>query len=337
MIEVVNKLFTFNQLFFRKCIMKTFFKAIVRGLVVALYGFDSMKDLRSYRNKNFANCWEIFDHSEEELRLEVLQNNKMNWLWVYATLTNGLTPKIAYRVASNPDIGYVGQCQIVDFIKKQRVDFNTNISLAYGLLDNPKLKTSVAKALFLMADLPAVYSRVKNITMIPTTVSIKGQPLKDFLIAYYNGVLLTGDATVGNTFAYPLFATALSAGMKPQQLSNFNFVFSEAFTNAIEHGLLGLRSEELIENSNLLGKASYVLDMIKDKSFDNDSLILTFSLSEKEKCLRFTLEDSGMGHNPNHVVKPVSFTGRGKKVMEILGAVIDYNTKGNKILVSYKF
>jgi len=317
--------------------MKAILKAIIKGLVVALYGFDSMNDLRRYRTEDFRNGWDNVDHSEEELRLEVLQNNKINWLWVYATLTNRLTPKLAYWIASNPDIGYVGQCMLVDFIKKHRVDFNTNISLVYGLLDNPRLRASVTKALFLMTTLPAVYGRVKNITMVPTTCSIKGQELKEFLISYYNGVLLTGDVTVGNTFAYPLFATALNSGMKPQQLSDFNFAFSEAFVNAIEHGLLGLSSEEIVKNSNLLGKTRYVLDIIKEKSFDEDSLILTFSLSAEERQLRFTLEDSGMGHDSTLAVTPKKFAGRGKKVMGFLGAEIDYNGKGNKALVSYKF
>ncbi|MDX1812496.1 MAG: SpoIIE family protein phosphatase, partial [Gammaproteobacteria bacterium] len=117
-------------------------------------------------------------------------------------------------------------------------------------------------------------------------------------------------------------------------------ILSEMYSNALEHGLLGIQSEE---KSDAKGFTSYY-DTVKNRLAELTSGYIVVSFEHKtgqhSNVLTIAIEDSGAGFDTQAVLEKKSEDnndrafGRGLFLIQSLSKELWFNEKGNKIHVS---
>ena len=118
--------------------------------------------------------------------------------------------------------------------------------------------------------------------------------------------------------------------------SNLFLILSEAYNNALDHGILGLDS---INKDTEEGFYEYYEQRAQALS-QLESGFLDFNAwyEPKNQSVTFTLEDSGQGYcttKRHHADNKAHAYGRGLGLMEEIASSISYNDQGNKININY--
>ncbi|MBQ4833036.1 fused response regulator/phosphatase [Pseudoalteromonas sp. MMG010] len=125
------------------------------------------------------------------------------------------------------------------------------------------------------------------------------------------------------------------AGLKSHR-SNIFLLLSEAYNNALEHGVLGLNSA--IKNQEDGFFKYYELRVQAMENLKDAMIIIDMRYCPDTLCLYFIICDSGRGFisqetSPEH--NNTEF-GRGLSLLEEIAEKITYNTSGNQVEICYK-
>jgi DNA-binding response OmpR family regulator/anti-sigma regulatory factor (Ser/Thr protein kinase) len=114
-------------------------------------------------------------------------------------------------------------------------------------------------------------------------------------------------------------------------------VLSELYSNALEHGVLGLDSE--IKQSEAGFFAYFKLLDEKLSKLENASIVITAEYEPDKNSLAFQIRDSGKGFKQQHISKLESVEksyGRGISLVKELCESVEYSNNGNTVDVVFK-
>lgn len=117
--------------------------------------------------------------------------------------------------------------------------------------------------------------------------------------------------------------------------SNIFLLLSEAYNNALDHGVLGLDSEIKDKDDGFF--EFYMLRTEALKSLKNALINITAEYDPKVKELLFTICDSGNGfiRNDEDTQCMISEHGRGLSLLKEIAKTISYNSSGNEVTMQY--
>ena len=303
-------------------------KEFILRLFILLAGVKMYDAIKRYKS------------SDEEGRLELIKNTAPYWYWVAVIVNGGLTEKIAYAIASNPKLGYMGQAILLHWIKAKERNILNTIWLIYGLVDNPNTYKAVFAGVCASPALPTVYTRATKSEFIVKETCLYDNDLRELVLKHLNTIRCSGDVTLGLTNIYSVLNDCVAHKMKHQDLINLNIVMSELMANAIIHGVLGIDSRELADMT-LTEKLEHILQRAKDHNFNNHYLIVNHEIVKSgiggSRILEVNITDSGKGWDTRRTITPLSHTGRGLTVIEKLGGLVEYSAVGNSVKLRYKF
>ena len=304
-------------------------KEFILRLFILLAGVKMYDAIKRYKS------------SDEEGRLELIKNTPPYWYWVGVIVSGGLTEKIAYAIASNPKLSYMGQSILLYWIKAKERNILNTLWLIYGLVDNPNTYKAVFAGVCASPALPTVYSRATKSEFIVKETCLYDNVLRELVLKHLNTIRCSGDATLGLTNIYSVLNDCVAHKMKHQDLINLNIIMSELMSNAIIHGVLDIESREIVENVSLTERFEYILQRAKDHNFNNHYLIVKHAIVKSgignTRMLEVNITDSGKGWDTRRTITPLAHTGRGLTLIEKLGGLVEYNAAGNSVRLSYKF
>ncbi|KTF15516.1 fused response regulator/phosphatase [Pseudoalteromonas sp. H105] len=118
--------------------------------------------------------------------------------------------------------------------------------------------------------------------------------------------------------------------------SDIFLLLSEAYNNAVDHGLLGLDSEIKNQEDGFL--EFYQQREAALNSLQGAMIIVDMRYNPENLCLYFTICDSGNGHEVtnNEGLSLSREHGRGISLLEEIAEQVTYNASGNQIEMCYK-
>jgi DNA-binding response OmpR family regulator len=125
------------------------------------------------------------------------------------------------------------------------------------------------------------------------------------------------------------------AGLKAHR-SNVFLLLSEAYNNALEHGVLGLNSA--IKNQEDGFFKYYELREQAMAQLKDAMIIIDMRYCPDTLSLYFIICDSGRGFNSNEIAPEIGNAefGRGLSLLEEIAEKVSYNTSGNQVEICYK-
>lgn len=120
--------------------------------------------------------------------------------------------------------------------------------------------------------------------------------------------------------------------------STLFLLISEAYNNAVEHGILGMSSNVKDQNDGFI--EYYALRQSKLEELTEGQIKIDIKYSPNDFMFIINITDSGSGFdtsklNPNDATDDQSF-GRGNELIRELSKSVSYNEKGNQVTICYQ-